>query len=79
MTVIVHYGSGAKPIDTWEPVWYEVNGLPEGQRASIYEVANGWTIKRAIDGKEYELYANHPSAQSALEDLQKRVDAEQGQ
>src|SRR5690242_9337543 len=40
------------PIEEWQPTRYAVDGLPEGQAATLTEINEGWIITREIGGIE---------------------------
>jgi hypothetical protein len=58
-------------------VVYRVNGLSDGQRATIESRSirrDRWEVQRFIDGIRY--MGEYPSAEQALAALQEEVDAE---
>lgn len=64
---IGHSGEGPGLTTNRRPFQYEVDGLPEGQRATIAEFNGGrWRTLRTISGEQGDWEGDHATAEDAL-------------
>jgi len=61
------------------PVYYKVEGLPDGKRVDLREDERGWAIVRTVEGEEIRSKERYKSADEALEDLNRIIESERTQ
>jgi hypothetical protein len=71
--LIARAASTTSLIEEFQPVSYAVEGLPEGESATLTEIKEGWIIVRDIGGVEEKSVRTYRSVDEALNALEKQV------
>lgn len=68
---VVSSGREGQVMGTGTPDQYEVNGLPDGQRAWVGKREGQWKILRETNGTQSGWNGDYPTADAALQSLEK--------